>query len=370
MFTICLGVKDLVNAFSFGGSLSGRSKAISVLDYALVRVTSCSLLITSSDSESVLTHEYVLPEKVDGDYSFCLDSREFVRALKAISADCVTLSLCENVLLLSHSYGEMRFPVHSSSEFPRIRVITDSPTIRLSSIELGSLLSRASTFVSTDSLHPILSGVNITISGNEFRVSATDSHKLYTRVMTLGTVGCMGNIIIPSGVLSSLLSLLRWSTDDVTFSFSDSHCVFRGKYSELSICVVKGRYPSVLSVIPRESSVCCEVDRLTLLDVIQRSSLFSDASYLLKLSISSDAIRIDAEDYDFRRCAYEELPCESNVRDTFVVGVNGVKFLTCLSALNSDKVKLLMTSPNRAILIREPDDNETTVLLMPMSLNS
>lgn len=77
---------------------------------------------------------------------------------------------------------------------------------------------------------------------------------------------------------------------------------------------------------------------------------------------------VSAQDLDFSNEATEQLSCEFNA-EPMTIGFNGKFLLEILSVLESDEVKLLLSTPTRAGLIvpaQEDADEVLVMLLMPV----
>ena len=120
------------------------------------------------------------------------------------------------------------------------------------------------------------------------------------------------------------------------------------------------------------------VDRLPLIKSVDRLSFFVPQSEMLRLNISADTLRLNAEDADFEMYGEESLPCVCKATDgkpmspLAAIGMKCGSLSQTLKALTSEKVCVRIISPSQAIIIQpapQPDTEELTMLLMPMLCN-
>lgn len=364
MTEIKLNRKDFIEALIIGGSMSGKSKAIAILDYAKIVIKGNVLKITSSDTECCIAHKMVMGYSVEGEHSFVVNSRDLSKALKSLKGDDVVMWINDSYLELKHAKGTMAIPTMPANEFPLPTLESECTIVEFESEILFKLLNRGKDFMSADELHPIMCGVYLFVNNECYGVASTDTHKLYTESVPMVNDKEV-SAIVPAKAIPVLLDVIN-GTDKVSISFSSRSIVVKSDRSMVSVTLPTGRFPNVNAVIPKESIIECEIDKEELLDAINRTMLFANATGLLKMTISGMLLAIDSEDFDTQKRSYEECVCSANVPDKFMIGVNGAKLRTVLSACDSDKVTLRMNAENKPILIKE---DSKTLLLMPMMMN-
>ena len=137
--------------------------------------------------------------------------------------------------------------------------------------------------------------------------------------------------------------------------------------------LIDGKYPNYDAVIPKENPNVLEIDRLQFLQAAKRSSIFSSKSTnQVKLDIKGNKLVIKAEDIDFNNKSEEVLDCNYNGSD-ISIGFNSKFIVEMLSNLDSELIKLELSSPSRAGIISPgiiDDDSESIIMLvMPIMLN-
>ena len=366
MTQIELNRKEFIEALRIGGSMSGKSKAIAILDYAKIAIKGNVVKITSTDTECCIAHKMFLNGAIEEECTFVVSPRDLSNALKSLKGDVVKINIGENYLEIKHSKGTMSIPTMPASEFPLPTLEDNMRKVSLDSEKLFNLINRGKEFMSADELHPIMCGIYLYVNNQGYGVASTDTHKLFAEsVEHDAPMDIEANAVIQSRAIVPLLDIINGSTN-VSVMFGERQIVFKTEMSMLSIVLPNGRYVNYNAVIPKSSTIECEIDKDEMLDAINRTMLFSNATGLLKLTISGMLLAIDSEDFDTQKRSYEECVCSANIPEKFIIGVNGTKLKTCLSAIRGEKVILKMNAENKPILMEE--DN-TTILLMPMSLN-
>ena len=133
--------------------------------------------------------------------------------------------------------------------------------------------------------------------------------------------------------------------------------------------MIEGRYPNYNAVIPENNDKIALIDRTTLLTAMKRITPFAnDSSSLVKFTVENNKIILEAEDYDFSKTAKETVACSYD-REKIEIGFKGTTITELLTQLKTQEVELKLADKSRAALIvpsKQDEDNEVTMLLMPM----
>ena len=105
---------------------------------------------------------------------------------------------------------------------------------------------------------------------------------------------------------------------------------------------------------------------------MKRVAVFSSqASSLIKLSVTSNRMEVSAQDIDYSTSAIETLECTYD-GDEISIGFKGSFLIDILSNMTSNEVSIELADPSRAGVFEpeeQGEDEELLMLLMPMMLN-
>jgi DNA polymerase-3 subunit beta len=139
------------------------------------------------------------------------------------------------------------------------------------------------------------------------------------------------------------------------------------------ICrLIDERFPDYDNVIPTQNNISMSIERSDLLGALKRISIYANkTTHQVRLKITGSELQISAEDLDFSNEANERLSCEHEGED-IEIGFNAKFLIEMLTNMDSPKIKLTMSAPNKAgvILPAENDSSEDILMLvMPVMLN-
>jgi DNA polymerase-3 subunit beta len=125
-------------------------------------------------------------------------------------------------------------------------------------------------------------------------------------------------------------------------------------------------------VIPAENPYRMTIGRQDFQSALRRVSIFSNKSTnLVTLNISGSALQLMAQDVDFSFEGNERMSCQYDGED-IVISFNARFLIEMLGSTDSDEVRLELSTPTKAGLIKpvEQDENEDLLMLaMPLMSN-
>jgi DNA polymerase-3 subunit beta len=141
---------------------------------------------------------------------------------------------------------------------------------------------------------------------------------------------------------------------------------------ELSCRLLDARFPDYKVVIPAENPYRMTIGRQDFQSALRRVSIFSNKSTnLVTLNISGSALQLMAQDVDFSFEGNERMSCQYDGED-IIISFNARFLIEMLGSTDSDEVRLELSTPTKAGLIKpvEQDENEELLMLaMPLMSN-
>ena len=217
-----------------------------------------------------------------------------------------------------------------------------------------------------------MNGIYFDITSEDITLVASDGHKL-VRNKTYEAHGSeKAAFILPKKPANLLKNLLTKEQGDVQIGFDDRNATFILENYQMVCRLIEGRYPNYNSVIPQNNPHKAVIDRSSLISALRRVSVFSSqASSLIKLNLSTNQMKISAQDIDFSTSAEETLMCQYEGND-MSIGFKSSFLIDILNNIPSTNVVIELADPSRAgvIVPEEQSENEDLLmLLMPMMLN-
>jgi DNA polymerase-3 subunit beta len=216
---------------------------------------------------------------------------------------------------------------------------------------------------SNDDIRLAMTGVFFQIDFNKMNIVSTDAHKLVKYTVGNLATDIAASFIVPKKGLMLVKNILT-EDEEVQISFNKTNVFFNMGKTMIACRLIDSKYPDYNAVIPVENPNIVTINRKDFLNSLKRTAIYANKStYQIVLNIAESSMTVSAQDLDFSNEATEQLSCEFNA-DPMVIGFNGKFLLEMLTVLESDEVKLMLSTPNRAGLIVPAEEDSDEVLLM------
>lgn len=349
----------------------GTSNTLPILDNFLFEITDGQLTVSASDLETTMRTTLEVEANESG--KIAVPAKLILDILKNLPDQPCTFSIDFKNFSIEIAYdnGKSKMIGFNGDDFPRVPALDNPSSIRLSGEIISSAINKTLFATGVDDLRPVMSGVYCQFSPENITFVATDAHKLVRYTRTDSEATGSGAFILPKKPLNLLKSNLR-GDEEVLLEYNDSNAVFTFNDLVLICRLIDGKYPNYEAVIPKENPNVLLIDRLQFLGSIKRVSIFANkTTHQIKLRLAGSELSLSAEDIDFANEANERLTCNYD-GDDMEIGFNSRFLMEMLNNLDSSEVRLEMSEPSRAGLLKpaETSDNEDVLMLvMPVMLN-
>jgi len=345
---------------------------VPILENFLFELEKGSLTVTASDLQTSMITELQVESKEKG--SIAVPARILLDTLKNLPEQPVTFSIDESTYSIEiiSDNGRYKLSGENATDFPRVPSVSNDFTAEISTEVLARAINNTIFATSNDELRPAMTGVYVNLGEKNTTFVATDGHRLvrYRRTDVKSDNGSA--IIIPRKALNLLKATLPNENTEVSVNFNLSNAYFKFGNIKMICRLIDERFPDYDNVIPSVNNIKMSIERSDLLGALKRISIYANkTTHQVRLKITGSELQISAEDLDFSNEANERLSCEHEGED-IEIGFNAKFLIEMLTNMDSDKIKLTMSAPNKAgvILPVEKDKSEDILMLvMPVMLN-
>jgi DNA polymerase-3 subunit beta len=345
---------------------------VPILENFLFELEKGSLTVTASDLQTSMITELQVESKEKG--SIAVPARILLDTLKNLPEQPVTFSIDEStysVEIISDN-GRYKLSGENATDFPKVPSVSNDFSAFISTDVLSRAVNNTIFATSNDELRPAMTGVYVSLGDKNTTFVATDGHRLvrYRRSDVKSDNGA--SIIIPRKALNLLKATLPSENTEVTVNFNLSNAYFKFNHIRMICRLIDERFPDYENVIPSSNNIKMSIERTDLLGALKRISIYANkTTHQVRLKITGSELQISAEDLDFSNEANERLSCEHDGED-IEIGFNAKFLIEMLTNMDSSKIRLTMSAPNKAGVLHpaEKDSNEDILMLvMPVMLN-
>ncbi|MDE6097458.1 MAG: DNA polymerase III subunit beta, partial [Muribaculaceae bacterium] len=286
--------KAFYNAASAVGKVISSKNALIILDNFLLELKDGKLTLTGSDTDSTLSADIELSE-AEGEGKICLSSRTLSNLLKELPDQEVTFNINDATLEVEISYpnGTFNLVAINGNEFPEYKAPEDQGNpakIVTEGKRIGKALDYTLFAVATEDFRAQMQGVYFDIAEDYVNFVATDTRKLVRYTDNNIKAGVKTSCIVPPKAASIIRSVFG-SSETLTLeigsraaTISDGRFTFRCSF-------MNGKYPDYNRVIPKNNPLHLVADRVGMLNLVRRVSIFVDAGYgLIRFRVTPETV--------------------------------------------------------------------------------
>src|ERR1700760_2838480 len=180
-------------------------------------------------------------------------------------------------------------------------------------------------------------------------------------------------LFVPKKPLNLLKSALPSSDENVKLTYNSNHLFANFGGLQMSCRLIDARFPDYKVVIPADNPYKLVVNKSDFQGALRRIVVFSNKSTnQVVLNIQGSELQLAAQDVDFSFEGNERMKCQYDGED-LSIAFNAKFLIEMLSSAASDEVRMELSTPTKAGIIKptEEDENEEVLMLvMPLMLNS
>ena len=251
--------------------------------------------------------------------------------------------------------GSARFTLASMpvQEYPAIPEVTGDSGL-VPSEDFATAIAQVAFAASRDDVTPVLTGVQLEVSGTALSLVATDRYRVALREIPWDGGGTATDesttALVPARTLTEVGKTFAHG-GDISIAFSGSGdreiIAFTAGNKTVTSLLIKGNFPPVRRLFPEQTEHHAVVNTAELAEAVRRVSLVLDRSAPLRFTFTADSVSMDASGTEQAR-ATESVDATLLGGDEVTLGLNPQYLLESLGAVKSEFVRITFTSSDNA----------------------
>ena len=346
-----------------------RRHTLPILSNVLIERKQEKISFIATDLEIQITTSVEDANPVNEERAVTVPAKKLQDILRALP-DKVQVMLETGENRLHAKAGKSRFNLQTLpvADFPKFPESTEPQAkITVQQKELKHILSMVQYAMAQQDIRYYLNGLLLLMEDNHLKVVATDGHRLAFALMLLEAPQEKKEVILPRKVVLELARLLNDTDEPVTVELLQNQVRFTFSNVILVSKVVDGKFPDYNRVIPEGYQKQFDINRVLLLQTLQRASILSNEKFRgVRLILTSGNLRIVCNNSEQEEAQEElELQYEGEALD---IGFNITYLLDVLNHLNCETVRCAFGDANSSALISIPGNEDFKYVVMPMRI--
>ncbi len=342
-----------------------------ILEDFLFEVEKNKLTVVATDLETVMKVQLEVEAKETG--RVCIPAKILIDSLKNIPEQPLAFNIDKHYAVeMTSDNGKYKVMGENPDNFPKEPAADDTTSFTISSAALVTAINKTLFAVSSDDLRPAMTGVFLEMDKKGLQFVATDAHRLVRYKRKDTSCPKTDSLIVPKKPLNLLKSALPVNEDQITINYNSNHLFVHHGTTQMSCRLIDARFPDYKVVIPVENPYRLTVARTDFQSALRRVSIFSNKSTnQVVLNITGSELQLASQDIDFSFEGNERMKCQYDGED-LAIAFNAKFLIEMLSATDSEEIRIELSTPTKAGILKpaEEDENEELLMLvMPLMLN-
>jgi DNA polymerase III subunit beta len=346
-----------------------RRHTLPILSNVLLSRTDTHIEFVATDIEIEITASATVegPGEVR---TTTVGARKLVDILRALPEGAeVTMGLQDKRLQVKSGKSRFNLQTLSAEDFPRLATSEGGATkFSVSQKMLKSLLGLVQYAMAQQDIRYYLNGLLMVIEDGQLKLVATDGHRLAFATQEVGRKELSRQeVILPRKTILELSKLLNDSDDSVAIELSAAQAKFSFGAVVLISKLVDGKFPDYGRVIPQNQPTKLRLDRVVLLQALQRAAILtSDKFRGVRWILGGGSLKISCSNTEQEE-AQEEIDVAYK-GETLDIGFNVGYLVDVLNNLDAAEVECGLGDANSSALFTLPGRNDFKYVVMPMRI--
>ena len=320
--------------------------------------------------------------KIEEEGSTTVPARTFTDLVATLPADRVNMQLNVRTQTLNVRCGSSNTDIKGidAQEFPPMPVPDLTNGIQVNVADLKEMIQQVVFAASTDEARPVLTGVQMTVTGNKVTLSAADGFRLSIRRSELSNpVSHPITAIIPARALSELARISGDGDQTLTLVLPPGRgqVICRLKDAELTSQLIEGTFPDLEQVIPRSFRTRTVLSTSAFLKACKQAEIFArEGSHIARVNVvpggegelEPGKVEISGQSEE---TGFNQTEVDASIEGPSLVIAFNVRFLReVLDVIKTPNVALETTLDTSPGILRPVGEDNFLHVIMPMHLGS
>lgn len=343
---------------------------IPVLNGIKFELTNTGLTLLASDSE--LTIESFIPstliKNIEQTGTIIISSKYILEIIRKMPTDVINFELVDNLKIKIYSDSNLyNLNCLDPNDYPNIKLITQKEPISIKADVLKNVINQTSFAISTQELRPILTGINIKISGDVLECIATDSYRLAKKNIKLDAATANEvNIVIPGKNVTELEHILV-DDSEVLMHVFNNRVLFQYKNLKFQTNILSGTYPNTSNLIPTEFEIIVQLKKSDFVGAVDRAALLTQGKdkNIIKMKIEAKKMLINSYASEIGKTE-ETLQIDTDEKSSIDISFSAKYMLDALKTIRDEDMLILLNNDVKPIIVKSLTDESLIQLVLPI----
>lgn len=359
-------------------NLNKVSKAIStknlipILSGIKFDLTKEGLTLTASDND--ITIQTFIPAdnkdmEIEKEGSIIIQGKYVLDIVRKLPDEFINIEVIDELKILIYAENsEFNLNGINQKEYPNVALENSKNFVKINTKLFKTIINQTAFATSTDESRPILTGINIKITGDILECSATDSYRLAKKQAKLNEIaGETYNIIVPGKNIVEFMKILNEGNEELEIHIFSNKVLFKQNNLLFQSRLVSGNYPNVNNLIPSDSFLKITANLSNLYDVIDRASILTSdkEKNIVTLETNKNLLIVRSSSAEIGRVE-EKMNITKDNEEEIKISFSAKYMMDALRSFDGETVELAFEGEVKPIIIKDVENPNLTQLVLPI----
>jgi DNA polymerase-3 subunit beta len=365
--------ENLSRGLGIVGSAVAARTTYPVMQNVLITTDNARLKLAATNQEIAISTW--IGAQIEDEGQVTIPARLLTEFVNSLPAERIDLDYTDQPVGISVKCARFSAQINGTpaSDFPPVPTVESGVAGKIDPGVLNDAIKHVAIAAATEDSRPVLTGIKVEITGDDFKFAAADGFRLAVyEGKLLEPLPEDVDFIIPARALREVSSLAGSQTDPVEFTVTSSknQALFRLNNIEIVANLLQGTFPNYQQLVPDKYDTRATVNREEFIRATRAASIFArEGSNIVRLMVDGG----DQEDSKVLvQSKSEEVGENKGEVDAEIEGGEAKiafssKYLTeVLNALETTKVALETTTPSSPGVIKPVGNDNYVHVVMPI----
>ena len=335
-------------------------------------LTKEGLTLTASDND--ITIQTFIPAdnkemEIEKEGSIIIQGKYVLDIVRKLPDEFINIEVIDELKILIYAENsEFNLNGINQKEYPNVALENSKNFVKINTKLFKTIINQTAFATSTDESRPILTGINIKITGDILECSATDSYRLAKKQAKLNEIaGETYNIIVPGKNIVEFMKILNEGNEELEIHIFSNKVLFKQNNLLFQSRLVSGNYPNVNNLIPSDSFLKITANLSNLYDVIDRASILTSdkEKNIVTLETNKNLLIVRSSSAEIGRVE-EKMNITKDNEEEIKISFSAKYMMDALRSFEGDTVELAFEGEVKPIIIKDVEDPNLTQLVLPI----
>ena len=375
--------EDISKAIMSITKVNSKSSVFPIIELIHIEANDNDIVFRATNLELIL--EVSIKAKIEMKGKFVINYNNISKIINIVKSEIIEFELIDNILHINSGKSKIKLQTSVYEDIPHLPVVDAIKNIKDGNESLNLKkeyfvdgVKKVMFAVANTEIKPEISSIYIYNKNNFLYTVATDTFRLAENKIAIDSDWSDNKIslLVPGKSMNIIIPIIENIRDEyIDINKYEDGIIIGSQNVFIAVRTINGNFPDYTQLYPKEWLGVISVEKIALVTNLNATVLFKDSYSYSKISIIDQNIKIQTNNNNIGSFESEidiQNPTEEYKQSDLSkieieANYNSSLLLEGLNKIESNKINMYYTTPNKAVFIKAVNNSNFTYLLMPLN---